>query len=1318
MGTITRIKTWAASETLTASDLNSEFNNILTTVNGSIQAANLGVTAGIAAASKALVLDANRDLDDGTAGNRIRNLSIAGDGIVAGSLSVTGQINPTTHIDMPDDANIKLGTSDDLQLYHDGSDSYITNATGALKLATATSGIVVTIGHTTSETTVADNLTVTGTTTATGGIELSHASANTLTASGGILSIESVAIPTISSTDTLTNKTITSPTINTPTITGNTTFSDGSYNFNIASHDGTNGLSLAGTVVTSSAAELNILDGVTTTTAEINLIDGGTARGTTAVASGDGILINDGGTMRMTNVDTVSTYFASHSVGGTNIATVGTIGTGTWQGTAVTVPYGGTGATSLTDGGVLLGSGTGAVTAMAVLGDGEMIVGDGTTDPVAESGATLRTSIGVGTGNSPQFTGIELSHASENTLTASSGILSIEGVAIPTISSTHTLTNKTWNGGVIASAYLDADTAHLGVTQTFTGDKTFTGTVTVGVNGTGKDVRFYGDTSGSNLLWDESADDLIFTNAGIAVGSDATGDLYYRNASGFLARLGASTDGYVLTTGGAGTVPAWEAAPGAGSVDAANGASTRIATFTDADSLNGEANLTFNGSTLTITGSIDLSADIDVDGTLEADAITLGGTALGSLYSPIAGSSSIVTTGALNSGSITSGFGTINNGSSTITTTGALSAGATTVTSLNASDGNITNVGNIALDTISSDAGTTVSVTLGTDAGDDFIVGNNNALVVEGDNNRVGIGTASPLVPLHLKSASSDLPVIFIEDTNADANGPAVVFRKYGASPADNDAAGEIEWQAYNDAGTPESFSVAQVQALTTDVSDESEDGALLFKTMSGGTFAERMRISSANVGIGTTDPGTNLHVSNGGSAQAVAAPGMMITNSASSGDNVGLSLASGTAGKAYIYFGDSADDAAAQIWYDNNTDDLEFNAAESAGQLIFKTASTERMRITNTGSVGIGSDDVWGSLHIKKDSSNSVNVQQHTGDAAGPIYRLDKGRGSMASPAGVQSGDSLGKLEWTGWSTNVQRLTSAHIEVFANQNWSSGNGGSHMKFSTQANNAEDQTLALTINHDATIVAQTSVFLNETVNGKNTIGLTINQATNDNEIISLKSTGDVAHDCTDVAETDTFGTFTKLYGDQGGLQVTGFVDSGAQAALQLEGVTSHSTPQTGKTASNNGTVNISAYKVSSNDRAQLGSNENILSIYGASATRFIFDCDGDAYADSQWTTFDDHDDLVMLHDIEATMIPDLFGKAMKYDAPYLEKVGIIGEGSIRQENGKTRAMINTNRLQMLHHGAIRQVHQQLQDVKEFYEDKLAALEARLLRLEA
>ena len=75
------------------------------------------------------------------------------------------------------------------------------------------------------------------------------------------------------------------------------------------------------------------------------------------------------------------------------------------------VGNGGTGATTLTDGGVLLGNGTGAIVAMGVLADSAMIVGDGTTDPVAESGATLRTSIGIGTGDSPSVTGVTLSGA-------------------------------------------------------------------------------------------------------------------------------------------------------------------------------------------------------------------------------------------------------------------------------------------------------------------------------------------------------------------------------------------------------------------------------------------------------------------------------------------------------------------------------------------------------------------------------------------------------------------------------------------------------------------------------------------------------------------------------------------------------------------------------------------------------------------------------------------------------------------------------------------------------------------------------------------
>ncbi|GAG59120.1 unnamed protein product, partial [marine sediment metagenome] len=66
----------------------------------------------------------------------------------------------------------------------------------------------------------------------------------------------------------------------------------------------------------------------------------------------------------------------------TNITALGTIATGTWQATDVGVLYGGTGVSTLTDGGILLGSGTGAITALGVASNGQIPIGDGTTDPV------------------------------------------------------------------------------------------------------------------------------------------------------------------------------------------------------------------------------------------------------------------------------------------------------------------------------------------------------------------------------------------------------------------------------------------------------------------------------------------------------------------------------------------------------------------------------------------------------------------------------------------------------------------------------------------------------------------------------------------------------------------------------------------------------------------------------------------------------------------------------------------------------------------------------------------------------------------------
>jgi len=68
---------------------------------------------------------------------------------------------------------------------------------------------------------------------------------------------------------------------------------------------------------------------------------------------------------------------------GLDVSTTGVITSGTWSATDIAVTDGGTGVSTLTDGGILLGSGAGAITATNVLADGEILIGDGTTDPVA-----------------------------------------------------------------------------------------------------------------------------------------------------------------------------------------------------------------------------------------------------------------------------------------------------------------------------------------------------------------------------------------------------------------------------------------------------------------------------------------------------------------------------------------------------------------------------------------------------------------------------------------------------------------------------------------------------------------------------------------------------------------------------------------------------------------------------------------------------------------------------------------------------------------------------------------------------------------------
>ena len=117
---------------------------------------------------------------------------------------------------------------------------------------------------------------------------------------------------------------------------------------------------------------------------------------------------------------------------------------------------------------------------------------------------------------------------------------------------------------------------------------------------------------------------------------------------------------------------------------------------------------------------------------------------------------------------------------------GAASAAAGTFaaivgTSLNMSDGNITNVGDISLDSISSDAGTSINVVLGSDAGDDFTV-DTAKLVVEGDTGNVGIGTAAPGNQLEIAKSAVEAILELSCWSTTDGHHPLLLFQKSGSA--------------------------------------------------------------------------------------------------------------------------------------------------------------------------------------------------------------------------------------------------------------------------------------------------------------------------------------------------------------------------------------------------------------------------------------------------------------------------------------------------------------------------------------------------------
>jgi len=547
--TTTGLTIGSTAVTSTADEL-----NILDGVTSTAAEINLldGITAGTASASKAVILDSNKDITG------FRNLTIAGDLVVSGTTKTVD----TVTMEAANAVIFEGATADDyettLTIVDPTADhtQYLINQTGYIPLLAAST--TTAISSTPAELNLIDGGTSRGTTAVASGDGILINDAGTMAMTNvdtvsTYFASHSVGGGNIVTTGALDSGSITS----------------GFGNINIGSSTiTTSGAITGGSIVIGSAdiseAELEILDGANVTTTELNLIDGGTSRGTTAVASGDGILINDAGTMAMTNVDTVSTYFASHSVGGGNIVTTGALDAG-----SITSGFGtiDTGASTITTTGLISG---GSLDIDNVLINGATIGHTDDTDlmTVADGLLTVAGEISVTTldigGTNVTTTAAEINLIDGGTARGTTAVASGDGILINdagTMAMTNVDTVSTYfashsvgggnivttgalNSGSITSGFGTIDTGSSAITTTglisggsldidnvlingttightddtdlltlADGALTAKGTITVGVDNTGHDVKFFGASAGAYMEWDESADQLRIVGA-------------------------------------------------------------------------------------------------------------------------------------------------------------------------------------------------------------------------------------------------------------------------------------------------------------------------------------------------------------------------------------------------------------------------------------------------------------------------------------------------------------------------------------------------------------------------------------------------------------------------------------------------------------------------------------------------------------------------------------------------------------------------------------------------------------------------------------
>jgi hypothetical protein len=541
------------------------------------------------------------------------------------------------------------------------------------------------------------------------------------------------------------------------------------------------------------------------------------------------------------------------------------------------------------------------------------------------------------------------------------------------------------------------------------------------------------------------------------------------------------------------------------------------------------------------------------------------------------------------------------------------------------------------------------------------------------------------------------------EDTSAAAGGirTAAKFSHNPATgtPADNDGV-DLWFLGDDDGGNQTTF--AKIEVKFTDVSDTTEDANITLYNMVAGSLVATAVIDAGGVDLaaGKTFSVNGVDV---GLAYANDGDNRIVTGDGSGGLN----------GEANLTFDGTA------------TLEVRGPAADN-GELLLSTAE---LTVANNDIIGqisfqaplesSGSDAILVGAKIRAQAageydatSNATDIILSTGssEAAVDHIRLQSSGKTIMAAGDVSSLFADGTLHVHTASAGVVTAASTADDLVVEHAVEGGIsilGGvtidSHLTMGASNDNAG---FDLQYNHtsgamkwsiagsDEALTATGARWaIRDTTNANQAIGLTINQLTQDNEILAFKSS-DVAHGLTTgglaASETNTYFSIRKGSGDLGGVTVNVLAEDAAMGnplSFQVMG----GTATTAKTTSGLGLADFVILEHNgANAMTNITADGNIFSIRARVSnsflTRFIVDEDGDMWSVTTGQTFDAHDDLALVNNYDVIR-SDMAEWNVEHEAE-LVRLGVLGD---TVANG---GMTNVTQLQRLHNGAIRQLGEQ------------------------